>query len=118
MWLVNLLIAYIVISIFLILLRLYCRGGMNHAKRDLTGKIIVITGGTNGMGKIVVDQLADSGCRIVSCSRNNKAAEEVIKQIKAEHKDCDIEHVHLDLADLNSVKQCAEEILQKYEKNL
>jgi hypothetical protein len=32
-------------------IRLYCRGGINRADRDLTGQVIVITGANTGIGK-------------------------------------------------------------------
>ena len=35
-------------------LKLYCRGGINKAKRDLSGQVVVITGGNSGIGKETV----------------------------------------------------------------
>ena len=101
---ISFLLIIAILSILLILLRIYCAGGVNKNKRDLTDKIIVITGGTNGMGKIIVEQLADTKCKIISLSRNNQMAENVIQQLKKIHKEIQIEHIQCDLGNLNSIK--------------
>lgn len=112
---ITFLIVIAIIVVLLVLLRIHCAGGVNRCKRDLTGKIIIVTGGTNGMGKIVVEQLANTGCKIVSLSRNNTMANEVIKKLKEIYKDIDIEHIQCDLGSLDSVKKCAETIIEKYD---
>ena len=103
-----------IICVLCVLIRLYAAGGWNYENRDLSRKTIVITGGTNGMGRTVVEQLANTGARIISCSRNDKVALEVIKQIKSVYRKSRVEHVHLDLNDLQSVKECAEIIIRNY----
>ncbi|ELP86368.1 restnol dehydrogenase, putative [Entamoeba invadens IP1] len=111
--LVSLLCISVFIAIFLVLVRLYAAGGVNHSHRDLTNKVIVVTGGTNGMGKLLVEQLADCGAQIISMSRNDTLAGKVIEEIKSVHKDCDLSHIHLDLNDMASVKKAAEELNTK-----
>nr|BAN37904.1 short chain dehydrogenase family protein [Entamoeba histolytica] len=111
---ITLICSLVILGAIAVLVRLYAAGGVNHSKRDLSGKVVVITGGTHGMGRVIVEQLANTGATIISCSRNNEIAQKVIEEIKSVHKSCNIIHEHLDLSDLDSVKQCAENILNKY----
>lgn len=115
MTLLQLVTVLILAAIAIYLLRRYCAGAVNNAKRDLSGSVIVITGGTNGMGRLLVEQLADSGAKIISCSRNNEMANNVIQKITEAHPDCTIRHIHCDLADLESVRACADEIMKDYD---
>jgi hypothetical protein len=40
--------------VFLTATKLYCRGGICRVDRDLNGKVIVVTGGNSGIGRITV----------------------------------------------------------------
>ena len=39
-------------------------------KLELEGKVAVVTGGSKGIGRGIADALADEGCNISICSRN------------------------------------------------
>ena len=46
----------------------------------LRGKRAIITGGTRGIGRAIADTLADEGCHVAVCARNN---DEIIKTVDA-----------------------------------
>jgi NAD(P)-dependent dehydrogenase (short-subunit alcohol dehydrogenase family) len=48
---------------------------------DLTGKVSVVTGGSNGLGRAMAETLAVAGSRVAICSRNGVEAEKVAKEI-------------------------------------
>jgi len=112
-----LLFIFIIITILLFLLKKYCAGGVNTVFSDLSNKTIVITGGTSGMGLVLMDSIAKHSTNtttIVTCSRNGEVAESVLKGLREQYPKVTFDYIHMDLADLESVKKSAQEINQKY----
>ncbi|GMI04971.1 hypothetical protein TrVE_jg8169 [Triparma verrucosa] len=62
-----------------------------HTLGDLTGKVVVATGGSSGIGKASVQKLRDLGATVINGSRKDGS---------------------LDLADLNSVKEFTSKIVE------
>ncbi|ELP87695.1 restnol dehydrogenase, putative [Entamoeba invadens IP1] len=110
---IFLLCIIILICILLVFVRLYAAGGVNHSHRDLAHKVIVVTGGTHGLGRVLVEELSSSGAQIISMSRNDSLSDAVLQEIKSIHKDANLSHIHLDLNDLVSVKSAAIELSNK-----
>jgi hypothetical protein len=54
--------------------RFVVRGLTNSVRKDLTGKICVVTGGTSGIGLATVQQLLDMGATVSIVSRPGKEA--------------------------------------------
>ena len=52
---------------------------------DLTGKTAVVTGSSRGIGRAIVERLAEHGARVVVSSRKAPACEEVAASINARH---------------------------------
>ena len=80
-----------------------------EAKRhsaDMTGKTVVITGATAGVGKETARSLAKMGANICFATRNEKKTEDTIDEIRSEVTNGSVlEHKSLDLADLESVRR-------------
>lgn len=75
---------------------------------DMTGKNIVITGATAGVGKETARSLAKMGANICFATRNGDKTRAVIDEIHAElTNDSVLEHRLLDLTDLDSVREFA-----------
>jgi len=75
-------------------------------------KTIIITGGTSGIGEVVVKKLLDSGWQIHMLARNEKKANALQKRPKGEQL-----HFHAcDVSDLSQVKKVADELCQTVEK--
>ncbi len=81
---------------------------------DLSGKNIIVTGGNSGLGFESVKAFAMKGADVVLASRSaekgTKAREDIIK----EFPDSRIEVMQLDLGDLESVRNFADEFSSKY----
>src|SRR5690606_32743404 len=86
-----------------------CLGDMS----DLAGKTYVITGANSGIGKITARELARRGAHVIIASRSADKTVPVIDEIKRETGNDKVEFVALDLADLASVRRCAEELLAR-----
>jgi NAD(P)-dependent dehydrogenase (short-subunit alcohol dehydrogenase family) len=68
----------------------------------LQGKVAVITGGSNGMGRASVLRFLAEGCKVVFVDINDAAAEEVLALAKAAGTP-DVRYVHGDVAEENDV---------------
>ncbi|ETI29083.1 hypothetical protein G647_01536 [Cladophialophora carrionii CBS 160.54] len=83
---------------------------------DLTGKVILVTGGNTGIGKETVLQLAKHRPRkLFLAARTQSKAEEAIADIRSAiaPKTVDIEYLPLDLSSLASVKAAAERVKER-----
>ena len=83
---------------------------------DLTGKVIVVTGGNSGIGYEAALQLAGKGAHVVLACRDLAKAAAAIDSIKASHRNASLEAMALDLASLASVRTFAQEFLAKHGK--
>ncbi|VUC27896.1 unnamed protein product [Clonostachys rosea] len=72
---------------------------------SLTGKVILVTGGTAGVGKNTLEQLAQHDpAHLYFTGRNQSAAEQVINLVKAAKPSISITFIRMDMASLASVK--------------
>ena len=60
---------------------LYWKGGVNIHDPDMKGKIVIITGGTDGIGKESVIRLAKLGAKVIFTGRSEVKAQEVLKSL-------------------------------------
>ena len=83
---------------------------------DLTGKTIVVTGSSAGIGSETARAMAAAGAEIVMASRDAAKNAAVAARIKAERPDAKLHLVAMDLADMDSVRRGAAEILAAHPK--
>jgi NAD(P)-dependent dehydrogenase (short-subunit alcohol dehydrogenase family) len=79
-------------------------------------KTVLITGTTNGIGRVTALELARRGHRVVMANRNRAVAEEVRSQIVDETGNGEVSLLDLDLASLASARQCAESFLSQHDR--
>ncbi|KAJ8515180.1 hypothetical protein ONZ45_g7374 [Pleurotus djamor] len=83
---------------------------------DLTGKVVIVTGGNAGIGKETVRALLAHNATVYMASRSEERARGAIADLKADTGK-DALFLHLDLGNLASVRAAAAEFLSK-EKQL
>lgn len=84
---------------------------------ELTGKTILITGGTAGLGTESARVLRLTGAQVWITARNKAKGEEVAKLISDDGKPYPVvKVVEMDLSDLNSVKKGAKTFLEECPK--
>ncbi|KAK5172372.1 uncharacterized protein LTR77_004011 [Saxophila tyrrhenica] len=84
---------------------------------SLDGKVILITGGNAGIGAAAVHGLAGHNpARIFLCSRNVSNARPVVDAAVKAHPKAQIDILQLDLASVESVRQCAEAVNEKTDR--
>lgn len=83
---------------------------------DLTGKVIIITGGNSGIGYEAAKEFARKGAQIILASRNKNKAKAALSRIQTEIPGSRAEIYQLDLADLKSIKQFTDTFKKKYNR--
>ncbi|KAG9339633.1 hypothetical protein JZ751_023524 [Albula glossodonta] len=85
--------------------------------KRLDGKTVLITGGNSGIGKEAAIAMAMRGARVIIACRDPEKAEKAVREIKTTSHSLNVLHMHLDLANLRSVRDFCKTFLQK-EKRL
>lgn len=89
---------------------------MNGANREIRNKVILITGGTSGVGKAIASGLAKLGARIVILSRNRERGEEALRDIAEATGNDTGEYLAADLSLQSSIRQAGEAFKRKYDR--
>ena len=79
-------------------------------------KLILVTGGTSGIGKETVKGLAQTGATVVFTSRDIEKGEEVKKEIVRETNNDNVECIICNLASFSSIRECVEEFKNRYQR--
>ncbi|WP_046227818.1 oxidoreductase [Paenibacillus dauci] len=82
---------------------------------DQTGKRIIITGGSGGLGLETALELAAKGAALVLAVRNADKGKQAAAQIRQRYPQTQVEVMPLDLADLNSVSEFADLYRSRYD---
>jgi NAD(P)-dependent dehydrogenase (short-subunit alcohol dehydrogenase family) len=80
---------------------------------NLSGRTVLVTGASSGIGLEVARQLAATGARTVLACRSEQRAEAALASIRATHPSARTEYVRVDLASLESVEEAAAEIADR-----
>ncbi|VDC04425.1 unnamed protein product [Peniophora sp. CBMAI 1063] len=79
---------------------------------DLTGKVMLVTGGNSGVGKEMVRELLQHNARVYLAARSEPSAQATIMELQ-EKTGKTARFLHLDLADLSSVRAAAIDFLSR-----
>jgi NAD(P)-dependent dehydrogenase (short-subunit alcohol dehydrogenase family) len=82
----------------------------------MKGKIILITGGTSGIGKETAQGLAMLGATVVITTRDAQRGEQTKQELIQATNNTNIDVLFCDLASFDSVRDCCREFLKKYPK--
>ena len=111
----------IIIIVLILLIILYSALG-NHVfsgkckiAHDMTGKLIIITGSSSGLGKFTALELVRKGAKVIFACRNESKTKNVFKEISDNKKHLAI-YENLDLSSFQSVINFSNRIKEKYQK--
>ena len=79
-----------------------------------TGKIAVVTGSSSGIGYEAARVLANKGATVIVAVRSSEKGKAATDKIIGQNKDADVRVLKLDLANLASVKEFADEFKENY----
>ena len=83
---------------------------------DQRGKIVIVTGANSGIGYEAARALARKGANVIMACRSLEKGEAAVAQIRRENLQGDVILRQLDLADLSSVRNFADEFLAEYKQ--
>lgn len=83
---------------------------------DQSGKIVIVTGSSSGIGYEAARVLANKNAKVILANRNPKKSEAARTKILNQNKDAEVKSMIIDLSNLDSVKQFAEEYSAQYDK--
>ena len=69
---------------------------------ELKGKLVLVTGGSRGIGKSIALKLADQGADLVICGRNQDTLDKAVKDIQS--KDVDVWGFQTDVSKSNEIE--------------
>ena len=76
----------------------------------LRGKVVVLTGGTSGLGESAVESLARLGAHVTMVARNPSKADAACERLRALTANPAIDYVVADTGDLRAVRRVADEL--------
>jgi NAD(P)-dependent dehydrogenase (short-subunit alcohol dehydrogenase family) len=83
---------------------------------DLTGKVIIVTGGNSGLGYESVKAFAEKGAEVILTSRSIEKGETAKAEILNRNPDGKIVVMELDLMEFASIKKFANSFKEKYDR--
>ncbi|MEO1222271.1 MAG: SDR family NAD(P)-dependent oxidoreductase [Pseudomonadota bacterium] len=84
--------------------------------KDLSGKTVLITGGSSGLGQETARAMSAKGAHVIIAARNPAQMEEAVAAIKTEVPEADLETLTCDLASLESIKAASAQAKERFGK--
>jgi len=88
--------------------------GLCTSKRQLNGQVIVITGANTGLGAEAAKDFAKRGATVILACRSYDNTKDILKFIRESTGNNDVHYMHLDLANLESVREFSTLVAEKY----
>jgi NAD(P)-dependent dehydrogenase (short-subunit alcohol dehydrogenase family) len=83
---------------------------------NMTGKTVLITGATNGIGKVAALEIARTGATVCLVARNQSRGEATLAEIKASTSNPNLELFVADLSSMAEVRKLASEFKAKHNR--
>lgn len=79
-------------------------------------KVILVTGATDGLGKLVARDLAAEGATVLVHGRSEERAETAVREIREETGNDELRHYLADFSSLEEVRRLADEIRSEHDR--
>lgn len=83
---------------------------------DQSGRVAIVTGANSGLGYYTALELARKNATVIMACRNLNKGRGALDDLKQEVPDADVELMKLDLADLRSVREFADNFRAQYDR--
>lgn len=112
-------VALLAIVVFLtiwIIISNWFNGPLTDLTHSMKDKVVIITGGSRGIGLETTKDLLRQGATVIIASRDQIQANQAMEEIQNNSQKARCSFMHLDLTDYDNIKQFVEEIKSKYGK--
>lgn len=82
----------------------------------MNGKVCLVTGATDGIGKISARVLAEKGAKVIIVGRNPEKSATVLAELKSSSGNENIDLLMADLAVMQEVRDLAEQVISHYDR--
>ncbi len=79
-------------------------------------KIVVVTGGSRGIGFATVQAFLNEGATVVLCASRKETADKAVKELKSLDPNAKVEGIYPDLTSYTEVKESFDQVVAKYGK--
>ena len=83
---------------------------------DMTGKVAIVTGSSRGIGRAIVERMAEHGAKVVVSSRKQQACDEVANAINARHGQDTALSIAANISTKDDLKHLVDETNAKFGK--
>ena len=83
---------------------------------NLTGKVILVTGATSGIGEVTSLRLAGMGATVVLCGRDPQKTDNSVKSIRSQTGNDQVHGLVADLSSQSQVRKLAEDFRARYDR--
>jgi NAD(P)-dependent dehydrogenase (short-subunit alcohol dehydrogenase family) len=83
---------------------------------DMNGKVCLVTGATDGIGKVSARVLAEKGAKVIIVGRNPEKSATVLAELKSSSGNENIDLLMADLAVMQEVYDLAEQVISHYDR--
>jgi retinol dehydrogenase 12 len=86
------------------------------ADTTMSGKVVLITGATNGIGEVAALELAKKGATIILVGRDASKTQRVADEIRAKSRNAQVDYLLANLSSMSEVRRLASEFRSKYDR--
>ena len=80
----------------------------------LKGKVAVITGGTRGIGRAVVEKYLENGAKVILWGSREETVKRALEELKKENADWEVSGMYPDLTDASDVEKAIQAVKEQY----
>jgi NAD(P)-dependent dehydrogenase (short-subunit alcohol dehydrogenase family) len=88
----------------------------NNSIPNQSGRVVIVTGSTSGLGKQAAKVLAGKGATVVMAVRNTQKGNTVVQEIQQTHPNAKVDVRKLDLSSLKSIHDFSEDFNTNYNR--
>eukprot|EP01122_Echinamoeba_exundans_P016851 TRINITY_DN8677_c0_g1_i1.p1 TRINITY_DN8677_c0_g1~~TRINITY_DN8677_c0_g1_i1.p1 ORF type:complete len:329 (-),score=57.51 TRINITY_DN8677_c0_g1_i1:33-1019(-) len=103
----------LVIAVVVFLIRKRASGKRCDARKDLSGKVVLLTGGNSGIGLATAIELAEQRATLIISVRDENAGKRAVEEIVRKSGNPNVSFLLVDLGDLASVRSFCEKFKEK-----